>query len=380
MKKLFFVFVIATLVMLLSACQSAAVASTSSPSIQTLPQPTLSETSAPTIESTLTPIPTVSPVTVNHPAIKDQPSSLYDVMFIIPVGENSVQYWGGDHPDTEINGPNAIAVLPDGSFVIADLVGNRLRRYYSTGQLLKSIDLYSVGIEQVTDLRATDTELFVLEIRAEKYRVNRLSFDGDLKASYAIPNGFHIENGLTGIIVDCEGEVLLELAGGTDLHRLVDAQGNLNPSSARGDYHCNGKPYQVINPGPGKTPMIIAGDIRLETKLTTGIGGFHLIDVLQDGSFFVIRDDILNDQIIKVDQTIHYIGADGIQQGIARVPIAENYYPIMRNLAVGSDGNVYALLPQLDSIHIIRLNFYKNLEPLIPDAVEPLITISTTSQ
>ena len=377
MKIVFFV--IATMALLLSACQSTVVTLTPTLPLQTHPQPTLSETSAPTIESTLTPVPTSSPVSVNHPVIKDQPGSLYDTMFIIPVGKNSIQYWGGDNPNMEISGPNAFAVLPDGSFVIADLVGNRLWQYDLDGQLLKFTDLYSVGIEQVTDLRATSTELFLLEIRGERYRVNRLSFDGDLKASYDIPKMFRIENGLTGIAIDCEGEVLLELAGGSDLYRLVDDQGNLNPANVRGDYYCNGKPYRVINPGPGKTPMVIAGSIRLGTQLTTGLGGFRLIDVLQNGSFYVLREDIVNDRIIKVDQTIHYIGADGIQQGVARAPIAENYYPIMRNLAVGSDGNVYALLPQPDSIHIIRLNFYKSLNPLIPGAVEPLITISMTN-
>lgn len=377
MKAILFVFMTATMVTILSACQSAT--ATATPPTQTHAQPTLSETIELTLESTPTPSLTVSPVPIKHPIINDQPGNLYDTLFIIPVGENSILYHGRDHPDMEINGPNAIAVLPDGSFVIADLVGNCLWRYDYTGQLLKSINLNSIGIEQVTYLRATDTELFLLEIRAEKYRVNRLSFDGEIKAIYPIPKALHIENGLTGIIVDCEGEILLELESGTNLHHLVDAQGNLNPSIAKSDYHCNGRPYRVINPGPGKTPMIIAREIRLESKMTTGFGGFHLINVLQDGSFFMIREDVVNDQAIQVDQTVHYIDADGTQQGVARVPIAEYYYYIMRNMAVGPDSNVYALFPQPDSIHIIRLNFYKNIEPLTSEAVEPLIMISTTN-
>ena len=321
-----------------------------------------------------------SPSPVHAPTVIAQTGveAFYDTLFVIPVGEGSLQYFGGDQPDSEINGPNAITVLPDGSFVIADLVGNRLWRYDSTGQLLKSIDLYSIGIEQVTDLRSTNTELFVLEIRNERYRVNRLSFDGELIANYDIPVGFHIENGLTGIAVDCEGEVLLEIAG-SDLYRLVDSQENLDPSLIKADYYCNGKPYRVVNSGPDTIPKFIAGSIPLETQLTTGLGGFNLLAVLKDGSFYVIRDDVVNDRVIQVDQTVHYINAGGVQQGVARVPLAEYYYYIMRNLAVGPDGNVYAILPQPNSINIIRLNFYKNIEPPIQGAVEPLITVSTTN-
>ena len=37
------------------------------------------------------------------------------------------------------------------------------------------------------------------------------------------------------------------------------------------------------------------------------------------------------------------------------------------------------LLPRLDSVDIIRLNFYRHLEPLIPGATVPQITISPKS-
>ncbi|MGD0613007.1 MAG: hypothetical protein ABSB41_16035 [Anaerolineales bacterium] len=99
--------------------------------------------------------------------------------------------------------------------------------------------------------------------------------------------------------------------------------------------------------------------------------------MLQDGSFYAIREDVVSESVVQVDQTVHSISVGGMQQGIARVPIAEYYYYVMRNLAVGPDGCVYALLPQPDSVHIIRLNFFKSLNPLIPDAIAPLVTLST---
>ena len=33
---------------------------------------------------------------------------------------------------------------------------------------------------------------------------------------------------------------------------------------------------------------------------------------LDDGSLYVIREDVVNDQVIKVDQTLHSIDADGV--------------------------------------------------------------------
>ena len=345
------------------------------------PQPTVTPrpTSVPTAPSSPTPVSTP----ISSIVIENQPDILYETIFTIPVGEAGVTYQGVGIPGMEITGPNALAILPDMSFFVADLIGNRLLRYDSRGKLLKTIDLYSIGIVNVADLRATNTELILLEISfkisPERYRVNRLSFDGELAASYDIPEGYHLENGLTGISVDCEGEILLELEGGYKLYRLVDSKGNLNVASTTSDYLCYGKSYRVINPGPGKTPTLIAGNIRLETQLTTGFGGLRLLGVLEDGSFYVIREDVVSDDVVSegaVDQTVHYISADGLQLGLARVPIAETYYYVMRNLAIGPDGYVYALLPQPDSVHIIRLNFFRSIEPLVPSAVTPLVIIS----
>ena len=74
-------------------------------------------------------------------------------------------------------------------------------------------------------------------------------------------------------------------------------------------------------------------------------------------------------------QWYRYIDENGVVQGVARVPLSEFYYPITRNTAVSPNGEVFALLPRPDSLDIIRLNFYQELEPLIPGAVVPQIII-----
>jgi hypothetical protein len=146
---------------------------------------------------------------------------------------------------------------------------------------------------------------------------------------------------------------------------------DLNPAVAlSGEYLCNQKIYRV-----NKSTSIIAGDVIVSTQLTSQFGGFRLLNVFQDGSFYVIREDVINDQVVQVDQTLHYISAEGNVQGMARVPLSKFYYSVMRSVAVGPNGEVFVLLPQPNSIDILCLNFYTEFEPLIPVAVAPLISI-----
>jgi hypothetical protein len=82
------------------------------------------------------------------------------------------------------------------------------------------------------------------------------------------------------------------------------------------------------------------------------------------------------DQRSQLDQTVHYISAGGIIQGVARFPRAGLYYSVRRSMAVGSGGEVFAILPRLDSLEVVRLNFYKQLAPLVQGAEMPQVTIS----
>lgn len=98
-----------------------------------------------------------------------------------------------------------------------------------------------------------------------------------------------------------------------------------------------------------------------------------------DGTLYLIRDDVVTQPAITVDETVHYVGTDGVIQGVARVPISEFYYPIMRNAAVNKKGEVFVLLPNEDSLSIVRLNYYQELESLKPGAEPPKIAANSSS-
>jgi hypothetical protein len=390
------------LALIITACQTTGVPQTPLPSLEPLPKPLLTMTkkssiSTSVITTTVTPKPprattespklpgTSQPIiaspSIVGPFISNKPGEIYDTVFSIPVGQGRIiQYRGGNNPDMEITGPNAIAILPDDTFMLADLIGNRLLHFNRSGDLLNAIELYDLGIVNVADMRIKGGEIFLLEISLDfsppRYRVDRLSFDGALIAYYDIPSGFHIENGLTGIAINCEGDIILELEGGGFLYRLADVQNNPKPADLPNGFYCNGKWYKVDNPGPQSYPNIIAGEVEYGTQLTTGFGGLRVIDAFQDGSLYIQREDLVNDKIINVDQTVHFVGSDLATQGVARVPISEYYYPIRRNLAINTKGEVYALLPLRNSLDVIHLNFYKNISPLLSGAIMPQIIIS----
>lgn len=304
------------------------------------------------------------------PAIAEEGGPPYERVFSIPVGDDGVHYRGLGIPETEVTGPNALAVLPDGTFVIGDLIENRLLFYGGDGVLVDAVDLDALGILNVSDLRADDEQIVLLEISfqvsPDRYRAHRLSLRGELVDSYDLPEGYHLEDGLTGVAIGEGRQILVEFEAGARVHQLVDAQGELNPSVLDG-YTYAGRKLQLLG------PIGRIGSVQVGTQLTLGLGGLSLLDARADGSLYLVRGDVVSDPTIVVDRTVHFFDSEVRQQGVARVPISERLYAVARDLAVGPDGAVYHLLPRPETLDVVRLNFFPRLDPLLPGAEEPVV-------
>ncbi len=310
--------------------------------------------------------------------VRDPPGPYYEIVFSIPVGPDGVQYRGFGIPEMLVTGPNALSVLPDGSFVVADLIDNRLLHYDSRGQLQNAIHLDSLDIVNVSDMQTAGGDLYLKEISGyhvtpARNRIIRLSPEGRIISSYDIPDEFRLADNLPGIGVDGDGRILFDSGGG--LQQLVDAAGAWAPAPTDG-YAYHGQRYRMdYSHGD---PAIVGEGLHVRTRMTMVFGSLQILGGLPDGRFYVIREDLVSDNpFIRVDLTVHLLSADGRQLGVARYPLDERLYHVDRALALGPDGYVYAMLPQEDSIHIVRLNFYSRLEPLIPGAAEPVMTRST---
>jgi hypothetical protein len=310
------------------------------------------------------------PASAPTPAVHPQTYPLYELVFSVPVGEGGVRYRGLDVRDMEITGPNNLAVLADGSFVIADLIENRLLWYTLQGERLRTVELADLDILNVSNLRSDRNELLLLEISfevsPERYRAHRLSGRGELLASYDIP--WRLEDGLSGIAAGCSGEILIELEGGAMVYQLVDENGDYQPRHLPRGYPCLDRHYKMLS------PLAMLGSARVETTLTNGYGGLSLLRANPDGSCYLVREDVVGDAEIIVDRTVHFMDAAGRQVVLAREPIDERLYYVPGSLDVGPDGEVYHLLPRREWLEVVRLNFFPVLEPLMPGAEPPAIT------
>ena len=170
--------------------------------------------------------------------------------------------------------------------------------------------------------------------------------------------------------------IILEVIGGSGLFPLSEVQEQNDPRLITQGLFCDGKRFFVSTPDLWKDPEVTADKMIYQTKLSEGLGGLHFLDVFEDGSIYLVREDVMPINPITVDQTVHYTDEYRLCSGALLVfPSSEYYYPISRNTAVSPNGEVFALLPRPDSLDIVRLNFYKELEPLIPEAVIPQITV-----
>jgi hypothetical protein len=299
----------------------------------------------------------------------------YELVFSLPVGEDGVQYRGEGIPDALVEGPSALGVFSDGTFAIADQACQCLLRFSQTGELLNRVGLQSLNIHLLSDMTAAGEDFLVLEAgfgpMPEIYRVYRVSPGGELTDTFDLPGWARHETGLSGISSWPSGEILLEMEGGSRSYLLLDANGRMAAGQEMSRYGPGSTAERELSWKDPETPA----NLTISTDFTFGIGGLRLLSLNPDRSIHVLRMDMVDEIVIQVDQTVHWISEKGDLLGIARYPQSESYYYIENSLAAGPDGNVYALIPRPERVDVVRLNFYADLEPLLPGAVIPDLNV-----
>jgi hypothetical protein len=205
----------------------------------------------------------------------------------------------------------------------------------------------------------------------EIYRVYRVSPAGELRDTFDLPGWARHETGLSGISSWPSGEILLEMEGGSRSYLLLDANGRMAAGQEMSRYGTGSTAERELY---WKNPETRA-NLTVSTDFTFGIGGLRLLSLNPDRSIHVLRMDMVDEYVIQVDQTVHWISEKGDLLGMARYPQNESYYFIENSLATGTDGNVYALIPRPERVDIVRLIFYADLEPLLPEAVMPDLNV-----
>lgn len=332
------------------------------------PSPSIEATLAVQVSPTVSPTATLLPTSFIQPMIHEIPGEPYTSVFTYPIGENSqLQYITGD----PTNGPNTFTVLPDGGFLIGDIDTDRLLHFSPKGQLLKIIDLNKLDIHAVLDMRVRNNQLYLVENNS--YRVRRLTLDGELISTDAIPSEYKIDesttiaNGLWGIAIDCKENIILDIAG--QLLHLSDVQNDQSLEIADKGYFCDGAQYRTRNVSTDALVQIKDDQGRETICHSTNSKGraaaLLILDVIPDGGVYLRRDDLKTiDGKIMVDETIHYLNPRSQEQAMARVPLLEFYTSPSHFASVSPEGEVYIMIPRATYLEVAQLNFYKQLEPL----------------
>lgn len=290
------------------------------------------------------------------------------VLFSVPIGDTGILYEGVDTQATSPNqtedavkslrwGPSALALGADGTFWVADDVGQRIRQYDATGALLTTIDT-TERLRNVNDIAVTEHKLFALDMTDDRSILWELDLQGNtiITASLPITN----EDGFTGITLDSAGALWLEQASGAYRTQLVSTA-NMQLASEE---------KQIIDRSAMDPHLatVTLGDTHIDIHTSHPIANVHLLQVTPTGDIFLAVKEIVATPKILVDQTVRHYKSDGTLLGLARVPLADQPVYVESNLAVAANNEVYALVPRLNQVEVQRLEFSLDLPAILPEA------------
>ncbi len=343
MRSHFWVVPLVALVLIACACatepsgttQSTSPASTSTQTTPTSTDPTPSTTTAPT--TTLV------------------DGGAATIPFSIPVGEGGVTYdLSGEPP----SGPSSFVVLDDGTVVIADTMAlrfdqPRLLRFDAAGTPLEPIVLAEAEVASIVDVASDGERVAVLDVYAatNRYRLLVLAASGHVESVVDIPEGFFLEDGLTGLAWDDTG-VLLEMEWGARYARVTTE----GPFATTTDVVYDGSAI-AVTPGAGLTTVIETGSGTFEVERTTELGGATLIGRAPDGSILLVVDEVGQDEqgAIEVIRRVQRRSADGSL--LSEDPfVAGQFVSIGRELEMTADGRVARLVTFPDRVELVILD------------------------
>lgn len=355
--------VAAALVVAATACSEsdppATVSSSSSTTTSSNPPSTTStSTAAPTTTSTTSVPTTPAPLPPVDLPLAAPGAPAYEVLFTVPNGPGGITYVGGGE-DQETSGPSAIAAGDDGAVWITDPRGLRLLRFDRSGNLTLDIDTDADAVGPLMDVVARPGGAFALEAvpALDRYRIVDYNDQGELLASYELPDGLHLEDGLSGLAMTPDGQLWVEFEGGRRTYSVFDAAGDLDLQRTDG-YESDGL---VLAPlGGTRTLQFQIGDEIFKVQVTEfgglGFEGMHdravallLADASSDDEgALVVRVDL-----IWVDQ------GEIVARGTYPLDIAgEEAYVPQDYISIAPDGYVIALLPRRDSIEVLQINVF----------------------
>jgi hypothetical protein len=235
-----------------------------------------------------------------------------------------------------------LAVTDDGVAHIVDPVERRLVRASADG--IEYVDLIALDILAVTAIAADGLDLILIEVffGPLRQRIHRLDPAGVLVSSVDLPEGFQLEDGLSAVLADADGDVVIEFGGGGGYGRY-DADADTFTRESRITIR-----GVTVTPTP---PDLIIDDARLTADLVGDFGALRYLGTDVVGTHVVERVDVLGTNPINVLRTVEWYGPDGAFLGSALVPsIDEQAIDVAPGIAMMTSGDVIVLLALEDTV------------------------------
>ena len=115
---------------------------------------------------------------------------------------------------------------------------------------------------------------------------------------------------------------------------------------------------------------ILAGEQRIDVEVANDLGGLSILHINPDNSFYVKVVELVLNGSFQVDQKVYHYDASGDLLGMARVPLAAQFTPVVHGIVAGPGNEVYALITKPNGAEVQRLSFDTELTPILVPPVE----------
>ena len=260
-----------------------------------------------------------------------------------------------DEDGSPPSGPSSFTILSDGSVVIADTMAvsrgePRLLRFDRTGEPLGVIDLAQHEVASIVDVASREGELAVLDVLVamNRYRVLIISGDGDLVDVYEVPDGFHFEDGLTGLEWD-DLSPLLAFEFGAWYARIAPGE--------------DPRPEQVlvlddleieITRGSGRFATVRVDDSTFEVERATELGGVAFIGLAPDRTLALVVDEVdTSADAIEVTRRLRRHTASGELLSETVFVAGKQHVAITHPLEMAANGQIFYMRSTVDGITLV---------------------------
>lgn len=310
----------------------------------------------------------------NFPAQTPAPTAVLDAetqaVFTIANEAPNEGVAGASPPDWLAWGAPAFAVAPDGSFWILDTAAAhppRLLQFSADGALQVEIPLEG-KVAGAVDMAVSGDTIWVLGLASHPAQIVSFDAGGQVLNTFSIPEvwfeheGDTVYNLLDDLLVGEQGELLLKGFAGSRLYEFLDTAGEISGQRLEA-YAFAGHLYRVGSHEYGMPGIVYVDDLAIEIPPASPgnrVGSVDLLGVNPDGGFFLaVIEEIMDDgETTGFLQVVHAFTLTGEHLGVSIPPEGAVWVDSNRDLALGSDGALYALVSREDhSVDVLRLSF-----------------------